>query len=280
MTDFFSDKIIAVTGGGGVLCGTIAAGLAKRGARIALVNRREETAAPVAEEIRDCGGEARIYRCDVLRKEELAAAHEAIDRDMGKVDILINGAGGNANEANTTEEFFEGILSRASEGGRTFFDLEEADIRRVFDVNCMGTLLASQVFVPDMIGRSGCCVLNISSITGTIPLTKTTAYSQAKAAVDSLTKWMAVYFSKAGIRVNALTPGFFSTRQNRDLLWNADGTPTERTGKILGKTPMGRLGRPEELMGCVEFLLDDTKASYVTGAVIPVDGGFLAYSGV
>ena len=198
---------------------------------------------------------------------------------FGPCDILVNGAGGNSPKCTTTHETFEpGDETR--DDIATFFNLPKAGFDFVFGLNIMGVLLPTQVFARDMIGRKGCSILNISSMNAYRPLTKIPAYSAAKSGVSNFTQWLAVHFAEQGIRVNAIAPGFFVTNQNRALLFNADGTPTARTGKILAATPMKRFGEAEELLGCVDFLLDAEKASFVTGVVIPVDGGFSAYSGV
>ncbi len=272
-------RVIVITGAGGVLCGSFAKELAKCGDKIALLDLNEEAAKKVADEITSEGGIAKAYKCNVLEKESIEAVHSAVLADLGKCDILINGAGGNNPRATTLhEEYAEG--DEKAEDFLTFFNIEEKGFDFVFDLNLKGVLLPSQVFIPDMIGRSGCSVLNISSMNAYRPLTKIPAYSAAKAAVTNFTSWLAVHFAKEGIRVNAIAPGFFVTNQNRALLFNEDGTPTPRTEKILRSTPMGRFGESEELIGTMQWLLDSSKSGFVTGVTIPVDGGFSAYSGV
>ena len=199
--------------------------------------------------------------------------------DLGRCDILINGAGGNNPRAQTDKEYYENG-DEAATGLNTFFNLDKSGVEFVFNLNFLGTLLPSQVFARDMAEAGGGCIINISSMNAFTPLTKIPAYSGAKAAVSNFTKWLAVHFSKVGIRVNAIAPGFLSTAQNRALLWNDDGTPTERTGKIIAATPMGRFGEAEELLGSVLFLANDRAAGFITGVVLPIDGGFSAYSGV
>ena len=273
-----SGKVAVVTGAGGVLCSEFAKVLARAGAKVALLNRTQEQAQKFADEINAEGGMAIAYGCNVLDKEQTYAVAEQVLKDLGPCDILINGAGGNNPKATTDKEYYEdGDLDGDT---KSFFDLDEAGVRGVFDLNFLGSLIPTQAFARQMLGRKGCCILNISSMNAFTPLTKIPAYSGAKAAVTNFTQWLAVHFSKQGIRVNAIAPGFFSTAQNAKLLWNEDGTPTARTGKILAATPMGRFGESEELSGAVLFLLDNDAAGFITGVTLPVDGGFSAYSGV
>lgn len=271
-------KVAVVTGGAGVLCREFAKALALCGAKVAILNRTLSKAEEVAAEIAAMGGQAIAVSVDVTNKESVDAAHEAVLAQYGKCDILINGAGGNNPRATTDKEYFE--LGDIDADTKSFFDLGEEDVEFVMNLNFIGTLLPTQAFAKDMVGREGCTILNVSSMNAYTPLTKIPAYSGAKAAISNFTQWLAVHFSKVGIRVNAIAPGFFSTAQNAKLLWNDDGTPTARTGKILAATPMGRFGSPEELLGALLFLVDEKAASFVTGIVIPVDGGFSAYSGV
>lgn len=272
-------KVAVVTGAGGVLCSVLAKVLARAGAKVALLNRTAEKAEKVAAEITAEGGYARAYTCNVLDKARCYEVADEVLRDLGPCDILLNGAGGNNPKATTDKEYYEdGDLDGDT---KSFFDLDEAGVRSVFDLNFAGTLIPTQAFARQMVGRSGCNILNISSMNAYTPLTKIPAYSGAKAAVTNFTQWLAVHFSKVGIRVNAIAPGFFATAQNKALLFNDDGTPTARTGKILAATPMGRFGDSEtELSGAVLFLLNNEAASFVTGVCIPIDGGFSAYSGV
>lgn len=270
-------KVAVVTGAGGVLCSLMAKALAACGAKVAVMDLHLSSAEKVAQEIRDDGYCAIAYEANVLQKESLQAAHDKIVNELGKCDILINGAGGNSPKASTTQEFY---APKMDDETVTFFDLKEEGFQFVFNLNILGTLLTTQVFAADMIGREGCSVLNISSMNAFTPLTKIPAYSAAKAGVSNFTKWLATHFAKEGIRVNAIAPGFFSTAQNKALLFNPDGTPTARTGKILNNTPMGRFGNPEELLGSLLFLSDSKAAGFITGIVLPVDGGFSAYSGV
>ena len=288
-----SGKVAVVTGGGGVLCSTLARALAaagakvavldlrEDGAKVAVLDLREEAAKKVADAIAAEGGTAKGYACNVLEKASLEAARAAVEADLGPVDILLNGAGGNHPKGTTSNERLTAAdLAAANPELKTFYDLDPAGIQFVFNLNILGTLLPTQVFTKGMVERGSGTILNISSMNAFRPLTKIPAYSAAKAGVSNFTQWLAVHFSQAGIRVNAIAPGFFSTAQNKALLWNPDGTPTARTGKILAATPMGRFGEPAELVEAALFLLDDRCASFITGVVLPIDGGFNAYSGV
>lgn len=271
-------KVAVVTGAGGVLCGAFSKTLARAGAKVALLDLNEQAAIAVADEIIAEGGVAKAYKCNVLDKENCYNVADAVKADLGDCDILINGAGGNNPRATTDKEYFE--LGDIDADTKSFFDLDADGVSFVFNLNFLGTLIPTQAFTRQMVGREGCNIINISSMNAYTPLTKIPAYSGAKAAISNFTQWLAVHFSKVGIRVNAIAPGFFSTKQNAALLWNADGTPTARTGKILAATPMGRFGESKELDGSLLFLLNNDAASFITGVVIPVDGGFSAYSGV
>lgn len=270
-------KVVVVTGAGGVICKVLSEAMVNVGAKVALLDLHEERAKANAEEITRNGGIAKGYLCNVLDKASIVEAHKAILKDLGPCDILINGAGGNNPKANTDNEFFK---EEDVDNMKTFFDLDQEGIELVFNLNYMGTLLPSQIFAKDMIGKKGCSIINISSMNAYTPLTKIPAYSGAKAAVSNLTQWLAVHFSKVGIRCNALAPGFFVTKQNEKLLFNDDGTPTARTEKILRNTPMERFGEVEELIGTLLYLADEKASGFVTGVIIPIDGGFSAYSGV
>ena len=271
-------KVAVVTGAGGVLCGMFAATLAEAGAKVAVLDLNEEAAKKVADGIVAAGHVAKAYKTNVLEKPSLEETHEKVLAELGPCDILVNGAGGNNPRAQTQKEYFE--IGDLEADTVSFFDLDQSGVQFVFNLNFIGTLLPTQVFAKDMIGREGCNILNVSSMNAFTPLTKIPAYSGAKAAVSNFTQWLAVHFSKVGIRVNAMAPGFFVTNQNRALLFNEDGTPTARTKKILAATPMGRFGEAEELNGTLLYLLNNEAAGFVNGVVIPVDGGFSAYSGV
>lgn len=269
------DRIAVITGGSGVLCKAMAKALAAKGATVVLINRTLDKGLEAAHEIETAGGKAFAIACDVLQRADLEKVRDEIKNRWGGCDILINGAGGNRPEATTSVEYFDQMPST-----RGFFDLDETAVRGVFDLNLLGSVLPSQILMPLMLGRKGATVINISSMAAYSPMTKVPAYAAAKAAISNLTQWMAVHFASAGIRVNAIAPGFFSTEQNKNLLWNPDGSPTPRTQKIIDHTPMRRLGRPEDLEGIVAWLCDEDVSGFVTGVVIPVDGGFMAYSGV
>ena len=271
-------KVAVVTGAGGVLCSEFAKVLANAGAKVALLDLNFDAANEFAKEIVNEGGCAKAYACNVLDKEACEKVANEVLKDLGSCDILINGAGGNSPRATTDKEYFE--LGDIEDDTKSFFDLDKSGVEFVFNLNFIGTLLPTQAFVKQMIGKKGCNILNISSMNAFTPLTKIPAYSGAKAAISNFTQWLAVHFSKVGIRVNAIAPGFFSTKQNAALLFNEDGTPTKRTKKIINATPMNRFGEKEELNGAVLFLLNNDAASFITGVTLPIDGGFSAYSGV
>lgn len=268
-----SGKVALVTGGSGVLCSQFCRALAACGGKVAILNRRLENGQKLAEEI---GDNAMAVSADVLSRPALEKARDLIEEKWGPVSILINGAGGNNPMATTDDEQYD----QAAKDVKDFFKLDYEGIRFVFDLNFLGTLLPTQVFARQMVGMPGACVINVSSMGAYLPLTKVMAYSGAKAAVSNFTQWLATYFAKSGIRVNAIAPGFFVGEQNYSLLFDKDGQPTPRTEKILAATPMGRFGEAEELIGALLYLVSPEAASFVTGVVIPVDGGYTAYSGV
>ncbi len=270
-------KVAVVTGAGGVLCSLFAKALAASGAKVALLDLNEEAAQLYADEIKAEGGVAKGYKCNVLETESIENAHNEIVKDFGTCDILINGAGGNNPKATTDDEYFK---PEDLGNMKTFFDLDKSGVEFVFNLNFLGTLLPTQVFAKDMLDKDDASIINVSSMNAYTPLTKIPAYSGAKAAISNFTQWLAVHFSKTNIRCNAIAPGFFVTKQNEKLLFNEDGTPTARTGKILNATPMERFGEADELIGALLFLVCKKASSFITGVVIPVDGGFSAYSGV
>ncbi|MBO5653605.1 MAG: SDR family oxidoreductase [Clostridia bacterium] len=275
----FTGKVAVVTGAGGILCSDFSRALAESGAAVALLDINLDAAEKVAASSRADGYKAIAIKTDCLSKDSLEAARAEVEKAFGKCDILINGAGGNNPRATTANEYFNAD-TLADPDTVDFFDLKPEGIRFVFDLNVTAAFLTTQVFAKDMALAGKGCILNISSMNAFRPLTKIPAYSAAKAAVSNFTEWLAVHFAPAGIRVNAIAPGFFVTNQNRALLFTEDGQPTARTGKILRGTPMNRFGESEELLGSMLFLLSDKAAGFITGVVLPVDGGFSAYSGV
>ena len=279
-----SGKTAIVTGGSGTLCSAMAYGLAISGAKVAIIGRNKEKLASVSEKLtKDALNEynkdvtIKGYSCNVINKDELTAAYETIKNELGSCDILINGAGGNQPGAITSIEM---LKKDKADSDYSFWNLDEDKIRDVMDLNYMGTLLPIQVFTKDMVEKRSGSIINIASVTSILPLTKVMAYGNAKSAILNLTQWLAVHFGESGIRCNAIAPGFYAAEQNHDLLFNADGTYTDRAIKIIAGTPMGRFGNPEELIGAALFLASDETASFVNGIVLPVDGGYSAYSGV
>ena len=270
-----SGKSVAITGAGGIICGEFAKALAACGAQVALLDINYDAAEKIANEI---GENAIAIRCNCLDKESIKSAYSTVIGAFGKVDILINGAGGNNPKATCDNEIMSPEMLEA-EGLKDFFALDESGLKFVFDLNITSAFLVTQVFAEGMV-KTGGNIINISSMNAFRPLTKIPAYSAAKAGVSNFTEWLAVHFAPCHIRCNAIAPGFFVTNQNRALLYNEDGTPTARTGKILAATPMKKFGEISHLIGCLLWLSDDKASGFVTGTVIPVDGGFSAYSGV
>ena len=274
-------RVAVVTGGGGVLCSGFAKDLAAQGVKVAVLDLNESAAQAVADEIVAAGGTAIGVACNVLDKDSLQAARAVINEKFGTCDILINGAGGNNPKGTTSKEKLElSDIAEKAEEVKTFFDLDPSGIEFVFNLNFLGTLLTTQAFAIDMIGKKNTTIINISSMNAIRPLTKIPAYSAAKAAVSNFTQFMAVHFSDVGIRVNAIAPGFFSTNQNKALLFNEDGSLSPRSEKIIGHTPLGRFGTTDDLTGSLLFLADENYSGFITGVILPVDGGFSAYSGV
>ena len=274
-------KVAVVTGGGGILCSVMAKSLAEAGAKVAILDLKEEAAKKVADDIVKAGGKAIGVAANVLDIESLKKAEATVKAELGACDILVNGAGGNNPKGTTSKEYLmpEDLVKKA-EGVTTFFDLDPAGVGFVFNLNFLGTLLTTQVFARDMAEKGAGSIINISSMNAFTPLTKIPAYSGAKAAISNFTQWLAVHFSKVNIRVNAIAPGFFLTEQNRTLLTNPDGSLTARGNTILSHTPMGRFGTPDDLTGALLFLVDDSASSFINGVVLPVDGAFSAFSGV
>ncbi|MBQ6529595.1 MAG: SDR family oxidoreductase [Clostridia bacterium] len=277
--DNLKGKTIVITGGSGVLCSAFAYAYAEQGMNVAVLGRTLSKLEPVAAKITELGGKGLAVVCDVTDKESIIAAKKAVNEAFGKVDILVNGAGGNNPRANTTKEYYEdGDIENPDIA--SFFDITKENYNFVFDLNLIGTILPTQVFLPDMVGREGTTVINVASMSSYHAITKVGAYSAAKAAVMNLTEWLAVHFAKSGVRVNAIAPGWFITEQNRTLLTNEDGSYTDRAKKVIAHTPVERFGMPEELTGTMLFLADSSLSGFITGTTIPVDGGFQAYMGV
>ena len=272
----YSGKVVVITGAGGLICGAMARAFAQSGAKVAALDLNEEAVKALADELKAEGFICEGYKANVLDPEMLEEVHKAVVADLGKCDILVNGAGGNNPRATTDNEY----QHEAKEGGKSFFDLDPAGVDFVFKLNFQGTLLPTQVFAKDLVEKKSGAILNISSMNAYTPLTKIPAYSAAKAGISNFTQWLATHFAGTGIRCNAIAPGFLVSAQNYKLLFNEDGTPTARSAKILNGTPTGRYVDAGELLGATLFLCDDRAASAITGVVLPIDCGFAAYSGV
>ena len=269
------DRVAVITGGSGVLCSEMARELARQGVKVAVLNRTVEKGQEVVAEIVKAGGTAIALQADVLDRASLEKAKEETLKAFGKIDILINGAGGNHPDAITDSEVYEEDIE-----GKSFFELDETGFSTVFSTNFTGTFLASQVFGKELLNSAAPVIINLSSMSSYSPMTKVPAYSAAKASINNFTMWMAVHFAETGMRINAIAPGFFLTTQNRNLLLDEEGNYTARSNKIITATPMKRFGKPEDLLGTLLYLVDETCSGFVTGTTIPVDGGFMAYSGV
>ena len=272
----YSNKVVVVTGAGGLICGAMARAFAQSGAKVAALDLNEDAVKALANELKAEGFICEGYKANVLEAAALEQVHQQVLADLGPCDILVNGAGGNNPRATTDNEY----QHEAKEGGKSFFDLDPAGVDFVFKLNFQGSLLPTQAFAKDMVARKSGCILNISSMNAYTPLTKIPAYSAAKAGISNFTQWLATHFAGTGIRCNAIAPGFLVSAQNKALLFNEDGTPTARSAKILKGTPTGRFVDADELLGATLFLCDDRAASAITGVVLPIDCGFAAYSGV
>lgn len=273
------NKVAVVTGGSGVLCSAMAKELSRREMKVAILNRTTEKGQEVADTIKREGGVAISIPCDVLNEESVGRARNQVNAELGPCHLLINGAGGNHPDATTSKETFS-LEDIENDSIRSFFDMTMTGFDHVFKLNLLGTILPTQMFAKDMLQQKGATIINISSMSAPSPMTKVPAYSGAKAAIENLTQWLAVHFADAGIRVNAIAPGFFLTDQNRSLLTTEDGELTTRAKKIISHTPMGRFGDPEDLLGTLLWLADEESSRFLTGITVPVDGGFMAYSGV
>lgn len=274
-------RVAVVTGGGGVLCSAFSKDLAAAGMKVAVLDLNLDAAQRTADEITASNGVALAVECDVLDTESLAKARGIVNSILGTCDLLINGAGGNHPSGTTTKDKLEFCdLTEKVDEVKTFFDLDPKGVEFVFNLNFLGTLLVTQAFAKDMIGKKHASIINISSMNSYKPLTRIPAYSAAKAAVSNFTQFMAVHFSDVGVRVNAIAPGFFSTNQNKTLLYNEDGSLTPRSEKIIAHTPLNRFGVPSDLTGTLLYLSDESYSNFVTGVIIPVDGGFSSFSGV
>ena len=271
----YTGKVVVVTGAGGLICGAMARAFAQCGAKVAALDLNEDAVKALANELKAEGFICEGYKANVLDPVALEEVHQAVLKDLGSCDILVNGAGGNNPKATTDNEY-----QHEAKEGKSFFDLDDKGVDFVFKLNFQGTLLPTQAFAKDMVSKKSGCILNISSMNAYIPLTKIPAYSAAKAGISNFTQWLATHFAGTGIRCNAIAPGFLVSAQNKALLFNEDGTPTARSAKILNGTPMNRFVDSDELLGATLFLCDDKSASAITGVVLPVDCGFAAYSGV
>ena len=267
------NKVAVITGAGGILMSEFARALAACGAKVALLDINADAVKAVADGI---GENALALPCNCLDKNSIQAAHDAVMAQWGKTDLLINGAGGNNPRATCDNETMTPDLP---DEVKSFFDLEENGLKFVFDLNITSAFLVTQVFAKDMV-KCGGNIINISSMNAFRPLTKIPAYSAAKAGISNFTQWLAVHFAPCNIRVNGIAPGFFVTNQNKALLFDAEGNPTARTQKILAATPQKRFGEVSDLIGTLLWLSDDNASGFVTGVIVPVDGGFNAYSGV
>ena len=269
-------QVAVVTGGSGIIGGMFARALGKCGAKIAVLGRKAENGIPVVKDIEAEGGEAISVAANVLEKESLEAAKQEILDKWGKINILVNCAGGAVKSAEIPQDQFSDFTGDML----NFFTTDMENVKRELDLNLYGTMLPTPIFGESMVGQANANIINISSMGAYGPLTRIPGYSGAKAAISNFTEWAAIYFAKSGIRVNAIAPGFFQTTQNHALHFNEDGTPTHRSRKIIDGTPMGKYGDPEDLIGALLFLVSPKGSSFVTGVVLPVDGGFHCYLGV
>lgn len=278
----FENKIAVVTGAGGTLCSEIARDLAQNGAKVVLVGRTKEKLDTVASEIRENGGECMVYPCDVTDQAAVAELAKAVETAYGYCDFLINGAGGNNTKAMPTLTRFDEreLTGELPEGSRGLFDIDMDAFRSVLDINTMGTVIPIMAFAGHMIHKGGGSIVNFASMNSYCPLTRCFAYAMSKAAVVSLTQSFAAYFAPAGIRINAVAPGFMVNERSKAYLGTVEDGLTARGEAVIGHTPMGRFGKAGDLLGCIRWLLDDDASAFVTGITVPVDGGFLTLGGV
>jgi len=273
-----SGTVAVITGGGGELCGAMATALGSMGVKVAILDVNLSSAERVVRQIEEAGGQALALSCSVLEAQNLRECYHKVCRTWGTVDLLITGAGGNDPRATTSEEFLEPTKNMAQPDGKSLFDLDLEGFRHVFDLNFLGTFLTIQAFSQAMVQQGSGSIVTISSMSAHTPLTKVAAYSAAKAAVSNFTQWLAVHFARTGVRVNAIAPGFFMTEQLRFLhVDQQSGKLSARAQKVIAHTPLGRYGVPEDLLGTLVWLLSDA-SKFVTGIIVPVDGGFSAYS--
>lgn len=271
-----SNKTAVITGAGGILCGNFALHMARRGAKVAILDFNYDAAKKTADQIKNEGGNAIAVQCNVLDKKSVEEAEKNVIKAFGGYNILINGAGGNDIKCSTSSETYNPADVNNPEK-LSFFDLDPDLFQDILKLNLMGTVITSQVFIKGLLKAEAPCIINMSSMSSFgSGLTKVCAYGTSKAAVNSLTKWLAVHFGPVHIRVNAIAPGFFITHQNRAMMTNPDGTLSARSLKVIEHTPAGRMGEPDDLIGILLFLCDETASGYVNGVVVPVDGGLLA----
>lgn len=282
MTDFYRNKTAVITGAGGVLCSAIARHLAARGAQVALLGRTVSALEAVAADIRQAGGTALVAACDVVDQASVERAREAVVRELGVPWFLINGAGGNQTDAITTSTEFDPaeLAPDRPAGLRGFFNLSPASVEAVIRANTLGTILPCQVFGRDLAAAGRGSILTFGSMTSYRPITRVAAYATAKSGIVSFTAWLAAYLAPAGIRVNGIAPGFFVNERSRKILQNPDGSLSTRGQNVMKHTALRRFGEAQELLGTVDWLLHDEQSRFVTGIMVPVDGGFLASPGV
>lgn len=278
---YYENKVAVVTGAGGTLCSEIAIFLAQNGARVVLIGRTEEKLQKTADKIKALGGKYKICACDVTNEAQMEKIAEQVKKEWGFCHFLINGAGGNHIQAMTTETVYdESDLTSKNEDKRTFFNLDIKMFESVLNINTVGTVIACRVYGKQMAENGGGAIINFGSMNSYCPLTRVPAYAMSKAAIVNFTQWLGAYFAKANIRVNAIAPGFFVNERSVNYLGSPEIGLTKRGESVINHTPMERFGDAKDLLGCVNWLLDEHASSFVTGITVPVDGGFLSRSGV